>query len=235
MTTTAAVSTTGEYLSLEEAGDLARLESVIAGGVDAFRRVGDALTEVLERRLYRASHRSFEAYLAARWSITRRRGYQLIEAAAVSLELEKNLCTVGTQSSRAAAVPLPVNERQARELARAPHEQRAGTWSAALEAAGGAQPTANLVAELVEKARRGLDPAVLAVAARGADREAALGAVEADEETREGNEVWHVGKARWHVRQVVRHLRAAGWTEEEAALATDDRIVGRHGLVEPRS
>ena len=46
---------------------LAELEGVIAHGMSEFVRVGEALREIRDERLYLASHGSFRAYMMARW------------------------------------------------------------------------------------------------------------------------------------------------------------------------
>jgi hypothetical protein len=95
---------TGTAITKTEAARLAELEAVVERGVQTFFDVGNALTEIREARLYRDSHATFEAYLDERWSMSRARGYQLIDAAAVSTVVDK------------AGLPALANEAQAREL-----------------------------------------------------------------------------------------------------------------------
>ncbi|HEX6940614.1 MAG TPA: hypothetical protein VF158_14450 [Longimicrobiales bacterium] len=70
-----------EPLTPAEAERLAALEARIASGLTTFVEVGSALAEVRDARLYRERFGTFERYLAERWGLSRRRGYQLIEAA----------------------------------------------------------------------------------------------------------------------------------------------------------
>ena len=63
---------------------LDELEAVIDRGIASFIEVGEALTEVRESKLYRLTHGTFEAYLEDRWNLSRSRGNQLMDAAAVS-------------------------------------------------------------------------------------------------------------------------------------------------------
>lgn len=90
--TTTALSKTGERL-------LANAERVIENGLATFLKVGSALTEIRDGRLYRADYETFEAYCQGRWGFTSRRARQLIDAA-----------EIGT------VVPV-ANEAQARALA----------------------------------------------------------------------------------------------------------------------
>jgi hypothetical protein len=62
---------------------LGSLERRINAGLQTFRDVGAALLEIRDKRLYRESHHSFEAYCAERWAINRSRAYQLIDSARV--------------------------------------------------------------------------------------------------------------------------------------------------------
>lgn len=101
-------------LTAREAARLAELEAAIERGMGTFVEVGRALAEVRDARLYRAAHPSFEAYLEARWSISRRRGYQLIEAA---------------EAVQSFAQP-PAVEAHARALAALPPEQREAAYGA---------------------------------------------------------------------------------------------------------
>jgi hypothetical protein len=85
-----------------ESSRLVELEQVVAAGLQTFVEVGLALAEIRDRRLYRETYGTFEAYLDERWGMTRQRGYQLIDGARVA----EAVSTV---------VDIP-NERQAREL-----------------------------------------------------------------------------------------------------------------------
>lgn len=93
------------------------LEAVIERGLTTFVEVGAALLEIRDRRLYRESHGDFESYCHEKWGFSRQRAHQMIEAAGV----------VG-QLSTMVGNGLPINERQARELARVAPERRAEVW-----------------------------------------------------------------------------------------------------------
>lgn len=76
--------------------------------------VGDALGEILNRRLYTLEYSTFEAFCETEYGIKKSRAYQLIEAAEVK---------AGLQGST--MVDKVTNERQARALAAVPEEDRA--------------------------------------------------------------------------------------------------------------
>lgn len=99
---------------------LAALEETIDQGMTTFIAVGTALAEVRDGQLYREQYGTFEIYCSCRHSLSRRRAYQMIEAAEV-------VCTIGTHAD------LITNERQARALAAAPPEDRADVILAVAE------------------------------------------------------------------------------------------------------
>lgn len=70
-------------LSATEWRRLQRLEALVERGLDAFVEVALALVEIRDRRLYRATHGSFERYVEDRFQIARRTAYGYIEAAGV--------------------------------------------------------------------------------------------------------------------------------------------------------
>ena len=67
-------------LTTEEEGDRLHLERKVER---AFYEAGMALMQLRDRRLYRTTHPTFEEYCRDRFNYTRRRLYQLIEAAIV--------------------------------------------------------------------------------------------------------------------------------------------------------
>lgn len=67
-------------LTVIESSELVRCENVIRTQMRSFIEVGQALAAIRDGRLYRASHKTFEAYCQKTWEFTRRRANQLIEA-----------------------------------------------------------------------------------------------------------------------------------------------------------
>jgi hypothetical protein len=70
-------------LATTEVARLTELEHVIERGLETFIEVGQALMEIRERKLYRETHRTFEEYVKARWSMSGRRARHLISAAKI--------------------------------------------------------------------------------------------------------------------------------------------------------
>lgn len=95
-------------LSKTETSRLAVCEGIISRGVTVFIEVGKALTEIRDGKLYRATHKTFEAYCKERWEIGRSRAYELIDQAKVTSALE----SVGVDLSAAA----DISKREARVL-----------------------------------------------------------------------------------------------------------------------
>jgi hypothetical protein len=84
--------------------------------------VGEALSAIRDRKLYRATHGTFEDYCRVKWGMSASRARQLCGAAEVAASV-----TTVTLSS----------ERQARELARVPAPQRQLVVEKAVAATGG--------------------------------------------------------------------------------------------------
>lgn len=90
---------------------LAEIEGVIESGLMTFFEVGAALAQIRERRLYRETHDTFEAYCQERWSFNRQRASQLIQASEMSRILD-------IQPARASHVEALLPLKSQPELAR---------------------------------------------------------------------------------------------------------------------
>ncbi len=100
-----------ETLSVaEKMRRLTELEEVIQAGKEAFFRVGSALAEIRDRRLYKPEFETFEAYCVQKWGFKRAHARRLIEAAIVVREV--------------APIGAIAKESHAREIARVPRDQR---------------------------------------------------------------------------------------------------------------
>lgn len=126
-------------LSVNEQSKLSQLENIIFENFGAFVKVGQALAEIRDRRLYREQFKTFELYAKRIFDVARSRAYQLIEASEV----------VGDLSTMVDKKYLPRNERQARELARLPKEQQPKVWQEVVDFAGDRKITATLVKKKV--------------------------------------------------------------------------------------
>lgn len=133
-------------LTKSEQAELARLCKVVDEGLSSFLAVGTALVEINEGRLYRQSHETFEAFVKDRWGISRRRAYQLMEAA----EIKAEMCTSGSHQEIANEI---TSERQLRELSRVGTEALPEVVERVAEKckAGGVKPTAKVIREVVNE------------------------------------------------------------------------------------
>ena len=104
-------------LTSQDRSQLRKLESVIEKGIATFVEVGEALRTIRDSKLYRDDYGTFERYVEDRWQFKKRYAYNLIESA----EAAKNV-------HHGAQKTVPANERQARELAKAPPEKQAEVW-----------------------------------------------------------------------------------------------------------
>ena len=116
----------------------------------AFYEAGCALRELRDRRLYRSTHKKFEEYCRDRFNYSRDAAYLKIAAAIVYDNIQKFLPTNGRQ------IPMPTNERQLRDLAKANFEPevQAAAWLQGVEKAGGKVPSGNIVKGIVERLKK---------------------------------------------------------------------------------
>lgn len=113
----------GPLTDLERA-DLARHMQTVERGMLNFVEVGVALLDICDRRLYRETHSTFEEFVKHHYKMSASRAYQLCRAAEV-VKTMPEFVDHGPQ----------INERQARELAKLPPENRAEVWQKAVETA----------------------------------------------------------------------------------------------------
>lgn len=143
--------------------DLVNLERAVRQGLQVFYRVGEALAEIRDRKLYKQhGFTDFRDYLREYWNMGKSKAYRLIDAGEVmkNITQEKsvpnwgqNLLTLesvphGGQNDSVKSVPLggqnllPSSERITRELAKAPPEKQFEAWQKAVETAPDNNPTA---------------------------------------------------------------------------------------------
>lgn len=123
-------------LTTTERSTLRECERVIERGQAEFIAVGQALATIKADRLYRQTHRTFDAYCRERWGFSKTQANRLVHASEVVAEM----APIGTK---------PANEAQARELARVPPEQREQTWQEYSESTD--KPTAAGLREHIER------------------------------------------------------------------------------------
>ncbi len=124
-----------------EQNRLKQLENLIARNQVHFYKIGNALKEIRDHRLYKqALFKTFEAYTRARWDVGRAQAYRLIK----SYEVIRNLSPIGDI--------LPVNESQVRPLVQLePLEQR-NVWKDFLKT--GVEMTAPNIKKFIQGIKR---------------------------------------------------------------------------------
>jgi hypothetical protein len=142
-------------LTVEDKSDRLHLERKVER---AFYQAGMALMELRDRKLYRSTHATFEDYCRDRFDYTRRRPYQLIEAALIYDNLIEKCAkmSVGDASSHGAypttlGYILPTKEGQIQPLSQLEREEQPEAWITAVEEAGGKVPPGRIVKEVVQR------------------------------------------------------------------------------------
>lgn len=130
-----------EELTQPEQIELANLEAQVQRGIKAFWEMGEALRQIRDKRLYRQNYSSFEKYCPARWQISWRSAYQLIEAAVLMENLRHG----------AGIETLPANERQARPLTALPAEKQRQAWVKAVTTAPSGRITYHHVVKIAKE------------------------------------------------------------------------------------
>ncbi|NJO07342.1 MAG: hypothetical protein HC876_18520, partial [Chloroflexaceae bacterium] len=151
---------TDTELSLSEMDALVQCEAIIERGLKTFFEVGTALVRIRDLELYRIEYRTFEAYCADRWGISRPRAYELMNASQVVSAIADK-----TGDPPAAPLVVPQNEAQARPLTRLKDvAQQRAAWQQAVETAPDGRITAAHVEQVVKEMLRKLDAALHAPA-----------------------------------------------------------------------
>lgn len=126
-------------LDTTEQRRLEELEAIVEQGLQTFYEVGKALDEIRENRLYRETHKTFEAYCREKWGIARRTADQFIGAAKVM----ENLSAI--------ALKIPRKENQVRPLTGLTPELQLEIWQEAVASAPNGIPTGAAVQRLVDE------------------------------------------------------------------------------------
>lgn len=148
---------TMKELSKIEQDALRDCEEVIAKGMTNFRDVGEALMRIRDEKLFRQKFGTFEEYCQTTWDFGKRRANQIIAATKVELIESTPQKKSGKKISQSGdrdienAVLQPSTDSQVRALSSLPESEQPAAWSEAVESAGGKQPTAKQVKEVVEK------------------------------------------------------------------------------------
>ena len=127
-------------LTVEEESDRNHLERKVER---AFYEAGIALMQLRDRRLYRSTHATFEDYCRDRFDYTRRRPYQMIEAALIYDNLIEKCAKI--------LHILPTKEGQIQPLSQLDPQEQPLAWETAVEEAGGKVPSGRIVKEVVQR------------------------------------------------------------------------------------
>lgn len=127
-------------ITLVESKRLIELESIIKKEIDGFIRVGEALAEIRDSKLYRVEYDTFEAYCREQWQMSRTFAFNTIEASKVANVLN---CEHSELKPKA--------ESQVRPLTKIPADKQPEAWTRAVEIADGKQPTAKQVEQAVSE------------------------------------------------------------------------------------
>nr|WP_319491667.1 DNA methylase [uncultured Desulfobacter sp.] len=116
---------------------LAKLETLIARNQECFSKIGKALKEIRDNRLYKqALFESFETYTRARWDMGKSHAYRLIKF----YEVIYNLSPIGDT--------LPANESQARPLTQLDSIEQRQLWKEIIES--GMELTARNIKKFID-------------------------------------------------------------------------------------
>ncbi|OWY66009.1 hypothetical protein B7486_39050 [cyanobacterium TDX16] len=142
-----------EQLTPDEQRDRHQLE---LGVEQAFYQAGSALAQIRDRRLYRSTHKTFDAYCQDRFNFTRRYSDYLIAATSVvenlqqmrtihsQNQLDESLRTVHSQT-------LPTRLEQIKPLASLKPDEQRQVWDRAVATANGQVPSGRIVKEIIEQ------------------------------------------------------------------------------------
>ena len=146
------------------AQDLERLERTVRQGLEIFYRVGEALAEIRDRKLYKdLGYSNFRDYLMERWNMKKSQAYRLIDSAEVvknlspeKTSLQKSVPHGGqnepiayqSEEEQSEKLIIPQSERVAREVGKAPSEKQPEVWQETVKRYGD-NATAKQVKEVV--------------------------------------------------------------------------------------
>lgn len=124
-----------------EKAEFQRQHKIVENGVEAFWEVGEALSRIKEGKLWRAGgFASWEDYCRSVGGMSRIHAHRLLHATEFMRTLHETLPRGNV---------LPAMEAQVRPILKLGEERRIEAWEAAVERAGGKQPTAPEVKQVV--------------------------------------------------------------------------------------
>ena len=141
-------------LNVVERRELQALEEIIQRSLNTLLESGAALLSIRDKKLWRETHKSFEAYVRDKWDIKKNYANKII----ASSETVKKLGTIVPKTPRAAEI---TREGQLRELSSVPSESLAAVVNQAAKIAGDEAITAKDLREAREAvfaSKRKADP-----------------------------------------------------------------------------
>lgn len=133
-------------LTAEETAVRAKLEAIVHRFETHFVSVGSALAELLDSKLYRSTHATFEAYCEATFKFSRSRVYRLLNFGKVLKQLADNQ---GDENvALGDKLPPEITERDVRELEKLPKKER----SKVIKEAASKAPTGKGLGKAVRQA-----------------------------------------------------------------------------------
>ncbi len=139
-------------LSEEEIQERNELENTVS---QAFFVAGQALKTLRDKRLYRETHSTFEAYIKDKFEFKKSAAYYLINASEVVENLKRPQFV--DKNPQIEIQVLPTKESQCRPIAKLAPERQREIWYSAVERAGGRVPSARIVKEVVNEIK-GVEP-----------------------------------------------------------------------------
>ena len=136
-------------LTGKERDRLAQLEKIVDHGITTFRRVGSALVEIRNSRLYRDRFPTFEAYLKERYCLALSTATQIIASTQTAELLEQNGTQLPEGVSEAAIRPLNALGDEALQKA---------SWELVIATCPDRVPTQPVVSKIVRIIRNAVEP-----------------------------------------------------------------------------
>ena len=99
-----------------EAAQLEQYEATIKTGLASFIEVGEALTKIRDRKLYRATHGTFEEYCQKKWKMNRNNAYLLMRESEAAKSVS-DLIQPNREQARALLRIEPSNRKEVVERA----------------------------------------------------------------------------------------------------------------------
>ena len=157
-------------LTEQEQQQLMDCEALVDKGLDQYFETGVALEQIRRQKLYRSSHLTWASYIRDRFDISRRRSYQMMDAARLIEELtidiqhelledappglaRPGLARPGLAPAGVPPVSIPKKEAHAAALKEVPRENRVAVWADVQEeaTASGTPITGRKIRESAEK------------------------------------------------------------------------------------